>query len=239
MSVARALWRRGAWIEIGTLLLVACLPSVYMPLLQFFHPEDTTATGLALVGVALFLRSRWLGSGLLLGLAVLSQQFTLLIFVPLLVVAPRTGRLKFLGAAAGSFAVIGVPLLAFTSGRAITSLLVGTGDVGSSAISFYGIPLHNSLVLASLRLIPLALCAIVAWWARNRFVEETENHVRSSPSSHFHSLFAWLSKPASSATTSCRCPFCCCSSTSLWSNQGGVRRVDGGSHLGDRRRRPG
>jgi hypothetical protein len=148
--------------------LVACLPSVYMPLVQFFHPEDLLATGLALVGVALVLRDRWLAAGLVLGLAVLSQQFTLLILIPLLVVAPRTKLLKILGGTACSIALVGVPLLAITSGRAITAILVGTGDVGSSNVAFYGIPLHNSLALATLRIIPLALCAIVAWWAHAR-----------------------------------------------------------------------
>ena len=173
VSVLRALGRGGTRLEVVTMALVACLPSVYMPLLQFFHPEDLLATGLALVGVAFVLRDRWLVAGLVLGLAVLSQQFTLLILIPLLVVAPRTRLLQILGGTACSFAVVGVPLLAITSGRALTSILVGTGDVGGSNISFYGIPLHKSLAVALLRLIPIALCALVAWWARRRLGVET------------------------------------------------------------------
>lgn len=173
VSVMRAFGKGGSRLEVMTMALVACLPSVYMPLLQFFHPEDLLATGLALVGVAFVLRDRWLGAGLVLGLAVLSQQFTLLVLIPLLVVAPRTKLLKILGGTACSLALVGVPLLAITSGRAITSILVGTGDVGGSNISFYGIPLHNSLALASLRLIPIALCALVAWWALGRLSVRT------------------------------------------------------------------
>ena len=111
-----------------TIALVACLPSVYLPLLQFFHPEDLLATGLALVGVAFVLRDRWLVAGFVLGLAVLSQQFTLLFLIPLLVVAPRTRLLRFVGGTACSIAIIGVPLLAITSGRALTAIVVGTGD---------------------------------------------------------------------------------------------------------------
>jgi hypothetical protein len=168
VSLTRALGRGGRRLEVVTMALVACLPSVYMPLLQFFHPEDLLATGLALVGVALVLRDRWLGAGLVLGLAVLSQQFTLLILIPLLVVAPRTKLLKILGGTACSIALVGVPLLAITSGRALTAILVGTGDVGSSNLAFYGIPLHDSFALATLRIIPLALSAIVAWWALGR-----------------------------------------------------------------------
>jgi hypothetical protein len=168
VSIMRALGRGGTRLEVVTMALVACLPLVYLPLLQFFHPEDLLATGLAFVGVALVLRDRWLGAGLVLGLAVLSQQFTLLILIPLLVVAPRTKILKILGGTACSIALVGVPLLAITSGRALTAILVGTGDVGSSNVAFYGIPLHNSLALATLRIIPLALCAFVAWWALGR-----------------------------------------------------------------------
>ena len=168
VSIMRALGKGGTRLEVVTVALVACLPSVYMPLLQFFHPEDLLATGFALIGVALVLRDRWLGAGLMLGLAVLSQQFTLLFLIPLMILAPRTKLLRMLGGVACSVAVVGVPLLAITSGRAITSIVVGTGDVGGSNISLYGIPLHSSITVASVRIIPIALCALVAWWARSR-----------------------------------------------------------------------
>jgi hypothetical protein len=173
VALIRAIGKGGTRLEVLVLALVACLPSVYMPLLQYFHPEDFLATGFAVAGVALVLRDRWLVAGLVLGLAVLSQQFTLLILVPLLVVAPRTKLPRILGGTACSVALIGVPLLAITSGRAITAILVGTGDVGATNISFYGIPLHNSFALAMLRLIPIALCALVAWWVLNRLGAST------------------------------------------------------------------
>lgn len=168
VMLLRALGKGGTRLEVAALALVASLPPVYMPLLQYFHPEDLLATGFALMGVSFVLRDRWLAAGLVLGLAVLSQQFTLLILIPLLVIAPRADRLKFFGGAACSFCVVAVPLLAITSGRALTSILVGTGDVGSSNVPFYGIPLHNSFAVGSLRLIPIALCALVAWWALRR-----------------------------------------------------------------------
>jgi len=169
----RTLGKGGTRLEIATIALVACLPSVYLPLLQYFHPEDLLATGLALVGVAFVLRDRWLVAGFVLGLAVLSQQFTLLFLIPLLVVAPRTRLLRFVGGTACSIAIIGVPLLAITSGRALTAIVVGTGDVGSTGVTFYGIPLHDSFALGTLRLIPIALCAIIAWWALRRLGERT------------------------------------------------------------------
>jgi hypothetical protein len=172
VSLVRALGKGGTRLEVSTIALVACLPPVYMPLLQYFHPEDLLAIGLALVGVALVLRQRWWAAGFVLGLAVLSQQFTLLILIPLLIVAPRTRRLRFVGGTACSMAIVGVPLLAVTSGRALTAIVVGTGDVGSTGVTFYGIPLHSSLALGTLRLIPFALCALIAWWALDRLGEK-------------------------------------------------------------------
>jgi hypothetical protein len=109
-----------------------------------------------------------LAAGLFLGLAVLSQQFTLLILIPLLIVAPRTRLPKILGGAACSIALVGVPLLVITSGRALTAIVVGTGDLSGPTVVFYGISLRNSLAVAALRLIPIVLCALVAWWALAR-----------------------------------------------------------------------
>jgi hypothetical protein len=163
-----ALRNGGTRLAVAAMALVACLPPVYMPLLQFFHPEDLLATGFALAGVAFVLRERWVAAGLVLGLAVLSQQFTVLILIPLLVVVPRTKLPKMLGGTAVSLAVVGVPLLALTSGRAITAIVLGTGDVGGTNVSFYGIPLRDTAAVASLRLIPIVLCALVAWWSLRR-----------------------------------------------------------------------
>lgn len=163
VSIVRALGKGGTRFALVAMALLACLPPVYMPLLQFFHPEDLLATGLALVGVALVLRDRWIGAGLVLGLAVLSQQFTLLILIPLLIVAPRPRLFKILAGTACSIAIVAVPLLAITSGRALTSIVIGTGDLSGTNYALYGIPVNGSFAVALLRLIPIVLSAFVAW----------------------------------------------------------------------------
>lgn len=156
-------------LEILALVLIACLPSVYLPLLEYFHPEDLISAGLSLVGVSFVFRDRWLVAGVVFGVAILSQQFALLIFIPLVAVASRGQIVKFIRGAFCSIAAVGVPLMLLTSGRALSSLLVGTGDTGGTSVSYYGMPLHSTMAIALLRLLPLVLSALVAWWARKRF----------------------------------------------------------------------
>ena len=98
----------------------------------------------------------------------LSQQFALLMLIPLLLVAPRSKLLRTFAGVASSLALVGVPLLLATSGRALASIVVGTGDLGGSNFSFYGIALHSSSEVVALRLVAIALSALAAWWARDR-----------------------------------------------------------------------
>ena len=62
--------------------------------------------GLSLCGVALVLRDRWVPAGILMALALTSQQFAILILVVLLVLAPKAGRLKMAAATVVTWAMI-------------------------------------------------------------------------------------------------------------------------------------
>ena len=75
--------------------------------------------GLILGGVASGFRKRWVLAGILLALAVLSQQFALLVAAPLLVVAPPTRRLRFVVAGGGTGLCVVVPLLLLHSGKVL------------------------------------------------------------------------------------------------------------------------
>ena len=57
-----------------TLLLVAGLVPVWFCVQTVFHPQDLFALGLALGALACGRRDRWVAAGVLLGLAILSQQ---------------------------------------------------------------------------------------------------------------------------------------------------------------------
>jgi hypothetical protein len=151
-----------------TLLLMACAPLVFLPIQEFFHPEDLVAMGLGLGGLACARKDWWGWAGLLLGLAVMSQQFALLIAAPLFVIAPRHRRLRYSSAAVGIASAIVVPLIAITSGRVIKAIsgAAATPAAGSSIVA--GMHLHGPALFFLSRITPLALAAALAYWAGRR-----------------------------------------------------------------------
>ena len=106
IAVIRASGRgRTGWEALGV-LLVALVPAGWATLLNYYHPQDLVAMGLLLAAVACVERRHWVWAGVLLGLAVTSQQFVLLVLAPLVVVAPGRDRWRLLissGAAAALF----------------------------------------------------------------------------------------------------------------------------------------
>ncbi len=72
----------------GLLFFLAFLPAASSAIVQLYHPQDIVSLGLALAGMAQALRKRWILSGALLGLAVLTKQYALLLVLPTIVVAP-------------------------------------------------------------------------------------------------------------------------------------------------------
>ena len=159
---------RSRW-EPAVALLVACTPMVWTCVQSTFHPEDLLALGLALGAVACARQDSWATAGVLIGLGFLSQQFGLLVAVPLLVLAPPSRRVSCAWAAGLTVAVVAVPLIVMSSVSAAQSVLFGTGmtgGIGGSALS----ELHLngvSLLLAS-RVAPVALAGLIAWVAKRR-----------------------------------------------------------------------
>jgi hypothetical protein len=134
-----------------------------------FHPEDLIAMGFALAAVACAHRGAWIGAGVLIALSVLSQQFTLLVAVPLLVLAPRAKRSWFAAAAVGTGAAAAVPLLAVTSGGAARDIFLGTGDTGGEGGAIiWEFHLHGAALVLVSRILPIALAALLAWWSTKR-----------------------------------------------------------------------
>jgi hypothetical protein len=169
VAVLRSIGRGRCGWEPTTLVIVACLPPVWLCVEGTFHPEDLVAMGLALVAVALARRSSWAWAGVVVALAVLSQQFALLVAAPLFVLAPRGRRPAYAGAVVGTTAAAVLALSAFTSGDAAHAVLFGTGTTGGiGGTLLWELDLHGALLLLFSRIAPIVLSLLLAWWVVRR-----------------------------------------------------------------------
>ena len=150
-------------------LVVALVPIVWEPVMSQFHPQDIVAVGLALCAMACVERRNWVWAGVFLGLAVTSQQFALLVLVPLLVVLPRNGRWRMLLASAGSWLIVAVPfVVASVNGR--SAVVFGTGDSstdGGTLLWLLNIHHGPALVFLS-RVMPIIVSLFLAWRVHQR-----------------------------------------------------------------------
>ena len=159
---------RCGW-EPATLIVVACLPPVWMCVQSYFHPQDLVAMGFALCAMACARRGSWIGAGILVVLAVLSQQFALLVAVPLLLLAPASRRISYVVAALTTGALVVLPLAMLTSGHALRAITVGTGDnpvPGGAVLS--ELQLHGASFVLLTRVAPIAVSVALSWWVARR-----------------------------------------------------------------------
>jgi hypothetical protein len=159
--------RRG-W-EPATVLVVACLPPVWLCIENYFHPQDLLAFGLALASLACARRNAWVGAGILMALALLSQQFVLLVALPLVVLAPRSQRTRFAVAGLVTGALVALPLVVASSGHATRNVLIGTGDSAYNQGTLLAeLRLQGALLFMVARLVPLLLSLLLAVWVVRR-----------------------------------------------------------------------
>lgn len=169
IAMLRASGRGRCLWEPTVLVILACVPSVLGPLLNYFHPQDYLAMGLALGGVACVRHRQWVWAGALFGLAVTSQQFALLVLAPILVVVPSNRRFRFVGAAFGTTALVVVPMVAITSGRALGAMVFGSGNsAGTGGTVLWELHLHGGPLVAISRILPIVISMALAWWAVRR-----------------------------------------------------------------------
>jgi len=166
--------RRG-WEPLA-LFLVACTPPVFACLTFYFHPQDLLAMGLILGAVACSVKQRWFWAGVLLGLAFCSQQFAMLVIAPLFVIAPTQSRIRLGAGALLAVALVDVPLLVATSGRAARMTLLGSSRAGLNIKSTGGTVLweanlHGALLVLISRVIPIVVSMGLAWWVARRLGE--------------------------------------------------------------------
>jgi hypothetical protein len=174
VSLLRAVGRGLCRWEPVTLIVLACLPIVWTPLLDDFHPQDFVAMGLVLGALACVRRDWWVLAGAGLGLAFTSQQFALLVVAPLIVLVPAHRRLRFMGAAIAVTVVIIGPMIAVTAGRAFRSVLLGSGNTPSiGGTVLRELHPHGAPLVVLSRILPILLAAVLAGWARQRLGEHS------------------------------------------------------------------
>ena len=159
---------RCGW-EPVTLLFVAGLLPVWMCVQSDFHPQDLLALGLALAAMACARRQRWLTTGILLALAVLSQQFALLVVVPLFVLAPRAKKIPLMCAALLTGMAVVLPLTVLTSGRVWRAIALGTGaNTSKGGTVLWETHAYGVTGVLLYRVAPIAVSALLSWWAVRR-----------------------------------------------------------------------
>ena len=173
VAVLRASGRGRCGWEPLALLMAACTPTVLMCITFFFHPEDVLALGLILIGVALVIKGRWTGVGVLIGLACCAQQFAFLAAAPLLVIAPTRHRIRYIGGALFTIVIIDVPLVVATSGRALRTIILGSSRVGiinrsTGGTVLWETDIHGVLLFLVSRVAPIIAAMVLAWWASKR-----------------------------------------------------------------------
>ncbi len=159
--------RRG-W-EPVTLMFISGLLPVWMCVQTVFHPQDLLALGLALSAMACACRGRWLAAGVLCALAVLSQQFALLVVVPLLVLAPARRKVSFVAAGTLTGAIVVVPLAVMTSGHALRAIALGTGDnPAAGGTVLWETHAYGVAGVLLYRVAPIAVSVLLSWWVWRR-----------------------------------------------------------------------
>jgi hypothetical protein len=168
VSLLRTSGRGRCGWEPATLVIVACLPPVWLCLENFFHPQDLLAMGFALGAMACARRDSWIAAGILVTAAILSQQFAVLVAAPLLMLAPTGRRLAYVGAGVATAFLAITALLVTTSLRAAEAALVGTGNTGGVGTVLATLNLRGAPLVFSSRVLPLALSLMLSWWVVRR-----------------------------------------------------------------------
>ena len=104
-----------------------------------------------------------------MALAVLSQQYALLIALPLFVLAPTAKRIQLAGAGLLTGAIVVLPLTAMTSGRALRAIAFGTGDNPSEGGTVLWETHANGVAAVLLfRVAPIVVSVVLSWWVARR-----------------------------------------------------------------------
>ncbi len=178
-----ALLRSAAADSVGRqarlLAFLAFLPAASSAIVQLYHPQDIVSLGLALGGLALTLRRRWVVAGVLFGAAMLTKQFAVLLLLPALTAAgDRRARLTLAGWSTGVFAVGILPFLASEPRATLENLSgfsAGGAVAGQTVLTLAGVT--GTVASAVARDAPVLFAIVVCVWAAHRWPSHLERPV--------------------------------------------------------------
>jgi hypothetical protein len=172
VALLRAIGRGRTNWEPLTLLVLAILTPVVQCVTQFFHPQDIVAIGFALGSVACMKRGRWEWTGVLMALAFETNQFVLLLAVPMIILIPSAKRLRTIVAAVATLIVLIAPIIVLTSGWALRYALFGSSVTTSLPQADPWLSdVRGALLFILTRVPPIVIAALLAWWAQRRLGE--------------------------------------------------------------------
>ncbi len=156
--------------EVGLLAFLAFLPAATSAIVQLYHPEDIASLGLGIAGLAQALRRRWVVAGALFGVACLTKQFAVLLFIPALATAMGArARLTLAGTGAVVFAAGIVPFFV-SAPRAtwenLSGFSAGGAVSGSTVLSLAGVT--GSVASAVARDLPVLFAIGLSIWVGHR-----------------------------------------------------------------------
>jgi len=108
--------------------------------------------------------TRWFGAGVLVTLGIMSQEFALLVAVPLLFLAPGKRRPVLLAGMLTMGLLTLAALLASTSPRLVWDALFGSIYYTTTDTLVMTLHLHGTPLVFVARILPVLLAAVISWW---------------------------------------------------------------------------
>ena len=167
--IAAGVGARASRLGARDTIVVACLPPVWWCLQLVFHPQDLLAMGFVFAAMACACRGRWIGAGILVALAVLTQQFRAPCGGTPVCARSSQGKDLLCRSSADNGSARGPSHPDGDLRNAPRAITLGTGDnvsIGGTLVwelRLYGAP----LVLLS-RVTPIAVSVALAWWVSRR-----------------------------------------------------------------------
>ena len=150
-------------------LAFALTPPLIFCVQEYYHPQDIWALAMAFTAVALGLRQRAFAAGVLWALALMSQPYTLLGVVTILVISSWPVRRRLVAGGAICTAMVCSVLYLTSGSHAVVASLLGTGNTLIHETTWmYELHVNSTFGLVFSRLGPVAVVALVAWWVRSR-----------------------------------------------------------------------